>query len=311
MRHEKRAMRPSPFPIDANRQNRFLRMIVLLCIDQPWIAALWLGGSAGRGEADQWSSVDLYLLIGDPPGLSQAQPQIRTMLDNLLPDGWSMLGLQNLEHTAVLEGISHAKLPTGVNQGGVRFRIAWTTPTMLARYRSWFGPAHLLWSRDDLADEITDVLAALLAAPVPRLNKGEPAAVQLGLTEFWRWLAGLPAVINRGEHLAAAALLHQARESLTDLVVALNGATRPLSLARVNPYLGPAQREAFEKTLPISAVDSESWIGQAVALIVLYRWYAPQLVDMYSVLYPAALETTVLALLSAEVAGWPARITTG
>ncbi len=96
---------------------------------------------------------------------------------------------------------------------------------------------------------------------------------------------------------------------LTDLVVALNGATRPASPTRINPYLGPAQRDAFEKTLRHTANHTESWIGQAVALIVLYRWYAPQLVEMYNLEYPTRLEESVLALLCVEVPGWPAHIT--
>ena len=106
----------------------------------------------------------------------------------------------------------------------------------------------------------------------------------------------------------AARHLDDARQVLIDLVVALNGADRPPSPSRVNQYLGPLQRDAFEKTLPVRAATAESWIGQAVALIVLYRWYAPQLVEIHPIDYPTALEKSVLALLSAEVDGWPAMV---
>ena len=53
------------------------------------------------------------------------------------------------------------------------------------------------------------------------------------------------------------------------------------------------------------------WVGQAVALVVLYRWYAPQLAERHSLLYPQMAEDTVLALLSAELENWPDRISTG
>jgi hypothetical protein len=151
----------------------------------------------------------------------------------------------------------------------------------------------------------------LLESSLPALAPPDVVGVEASLAHFWELLSYLPAALNRCEWLAAARLLENSRQVLIDLVIALNGARRSPSPARINPYLGPAQLEAFEKTLPISQPDSGAWIGQAVALIVLYRWYAPQLVEIHSLAYPDLLERTTLALLSAEVDGWPAMIQTG
>jgi len=301
-----RAFSLSPFLVDASRQSHFLRLIGPRLASQPWLSALWLGGSLARGDADRWSSVDLHLLVGDRQALSLAQSRLCALLDDLLPAGWTHYGRLDLGHTVGLDGFTHARLPAAANQGAVHFRLLWTTADALATHRACFGPARLLWSRDDLPVE----QQRLLAASLPTWPPVDPLSVRAGLADFWHFLTHLPAVVNRGEHLAAATLLANARAALIDLVVALNGATRPASPTRINPFLGPAQQDAFEKTLCLPAVHSENWIGQAVALIVLYRWYAPQVVEMYTLDYPTRLEETALALFSVEVPGWPARITT-
>ena len=299
------ALRPLPFPPDASRQNHFLSLIVPRLTALPWLSALWLGGSGARSDADRWSSVDLHFLALSRQELLLTPARIFALLDELFPAGWTNFGVQSQPHSVSLEGLTHGALPTVADAGGVYFRLLWTAADALPLHHATHGPLHLLYIRDDLPD----AQRALLTAPTPTLQKGDAEAVQAGLNHFWQLLAHLPAAVNRGEHLAAAALLHNVRAALTDLVVALNGATRPASPARINPFLGSAQRDAFEKTLRHSANETESWIGQAVALIVLYHWYAPQLAELYSLDYPTRLEESVLALLSVEVPGWPAHIT--
>lgn len=306
MTHKHASLPPITFPNHASRQHHFWYRIGPRLLALPWLAALWLGGSLARRDADRWSSFDLHLLLAENADLPLAEPQLCALLDELFPDGWTCFGAQSLAHTTLLEGMTHARLPAAANEGALLFRLFWTTPDHLAAHLAGYGAISPLWARDDLPGD----QQALLHTPLATLQAGNPSAVQSDLIAFWRSLALLPAALNREEHLAASALLGSTRAVLTALVVALNGATRPPSPARINPYLGPAQREAFEKTLRQSATQTESWIGQAVALVVLYRWYAPQLAEMYSLPYPTDLERTVLALLSAEVPGWPARITT-
>jgi len=274
----------------------------------PGLSALWLGGSAARDDADAWSSVDLHLLLRMDGDVSQTAARLSTLLDGLFPAGWTEFAAPNQPSNSI-EGFTHSRAESSPQEGAVYFRLLWTTPDDLTSHRARHGPVRLLWAADDLPA----ARAGLLFAPVPALQAADASAVQAGLIGFWQMLAHLPAAINRREELAAAALLHNARQHLTDLVVALNGATRPPTPARINRYLGPAQQDAFEKSLgqnPGQTLGAEGWIGQAVALIVLYRWYAPQLVEIHKLIYPTALEKTVLALLSTEVSGWPAQITT-
>lgn len=294
------------FPAEASRQNEFINRLEPGLLKQSWLSALWLGGSGAQGHADRWSSVELHFLVTSAAEMSLIPGRLNSLLNEALPTGWTTFGLQQTVHTFSLEGLTHARLPDAANRGGVYFRLLWTEPDALAFHCARYGIRRLLW----MGGNLPAAQQALLQTPGTRLEKATASDVQVGLISFWQQLAHLPAALNRQEHLAAVALLQQARLHLTDLVVALNGATRPPSPARINPYLGPAQQEAFEKSLHQTPVFAESWIGQAVALIVLYRWYAPQLVEIYNLAYPTALEETVLALLSSEVSGWPARITT-
>lgn len=306
MSNNSRGLDLSSLPAEAGRQIEFVNLLGPRLIGQPWLAALWLGGSGAQGNADRWSSVDLHFLVTSAQEMALLPGRLESLLDEALSAGWTSFGLQQTLHTASLQGLTHARLPDAANRGAVYFRLFWTEPDGLALHCTGHGARRLLW----MADDLPAAQGALLQTAGVPLQKAEALAIQSALIGFWQPLAHLSAAVNRQEHLAAVALLQQARTQLTDLVVALNGASRPSLPTRINPYLGPAQQDAFEKTLGQSDSLGESWIGQAVALIVLYRWYAPQLVEIHNLAYPAALEETVLALLSAEVSGWPARITT-
>lgn len=155
--------------------------------------------------------------------------------------------------------------------------------------------------------------------PDPRwpdpLHRPDPTHVAALLRDFWRELAALPDLLHREEHLLCAASTHALRSCVVEMMLALNGIAYPRDTRHLNLYLGPSQRAALEKTLyspaPTGHTPAESiWIGQAVALVVIYRWYAPQLMTAYQVAYPASAETQTLALLQEKLPNWPSSITT-
>lgn len=293
------------FPKEASRQRRFVRLLEAQLAAQAWLAALWLGGSAARGEADRWSSVEIHCLVATRADLPHTYTRLTALLDELFPLGWTSFGVESTIDSVSIDGFTHSRLPAAADDGAVYFRLMWTGPDEMGLHRLRHGPLRLIWQRQADPAGLSE-----LALTGPKYEPGHPASVQAGLIGFWQLLTRLPALINRGEHLAASALLSDLRLLLVDLVAALNGVSRPPLPTRINDFLGPAQQEAFEKSLHQPGLSSESWIGQAVALIVLYRWYAPQLAEMYNTAYPTHLEESVLALLSAEVPGWPALITT-
>jgi hypothetical protein len=141
------------------------------------------------------------------------------------------------------------------------------------------------------------------------LHPADPARIDTQLAQFWHMLARLPDLAQRQEHLLAADLMSALRRIVLELMLALNGVAFPENTLHLNTYLSSTQRAAIEKTLLAPTVTTESWIGQAVALVVIYRWYAPQLIARYALAYPQAAEEAAQAALR-RLPGWPLTITT-
>ncbi len=142
------------------------------------------------------------------------------------------------------------------------------------------------------------------------LQHPEPARVAWLLEAFWQNLDELPALLQRQEHLLAAECIASLRALILEMMLALNGIRRPERTRHLNTYLSDSQRAALEKTLLVPRVNPESWIGHAVALVVIYRWYAPQLVDRYQIPYPQAVEQAVWQRLERALPDWPRQVRT-
>lgn len=136
------------------------------------------------------------------------------------------------------------------------------------------------------------------------------AAVEANLGKFWQLLQPMPELLQRQEHLLAEHLTTQLRSVIIEMMLALNGIQWPSGTQHLNGYLSASQRAALEKTLMAPTVSGESWLGRAVALVVIYRWYAPQLVEKFAVPYPQALETEVWQCLQRDLPDWPLTVTT-
>lgn len=143
-----------------------------------------------------------------------------------------------------------------------------------------------------------------------KLSRAETSDVTHLLAGFWLRLAELADLVNAQEHLLCAELTAGLRETVVDMVLALNGIERPPATRNLNSYLSAKQRVALEKTLLAPATSGDTWIAQAVALVVVYRWYAPQLVEAYGCAYPGDLEEATLRRLSDALPNWPRAITT-
>ncbi|HXF62390.1 MAG TPA: hypothetical protein VNK95_12280 [Caldilineaceae bacterium] len=143
------------------------------------------------------------------------------------------------------------------------------------------------------------------------LHPPDPAAVQMLLERFWDDLVELADLLPRQELLLAAERVARLRATVLAMMLALNGIERPPATRHLNGYLGPSQRAALEKTLVAPTGAAEDWLGQAVALVVIYRWYAPQLVERYQLRYPSDREAAVWATLRDALPAWPQAVTTG
>jgi hypothetical protein len=139
-----------------------------------------------------------------------------------------------------------------------------------------------------------------------------PAHIQDLLDSFWTELAVLADLLPRRQFLLAAEQLHSLRQVILHLMLALNGIQRPAT-RDLNTYLSANQRAVLEKSLLLPSVDYPAWIdtliGQAVSLVVIYRWYAPQLVAKHNLRYPRAQEQAAWVTLVENLPSWPQSIT--
>ena len=143
------------------------------------------------------------------------------------------------------------------------------------------------------------------------LSRPDPARVQQLLDNFWETLATLPDLLQRAEWLLCAHACAWLRGIVIEMMLALNGIAWPESTRHLNHYLGESQREALNKTLIVPVPGRDPWVGQAVALLVIYRWYAPQLLAEHpQLIYPSVREAATLASLAAALPDWPETITT-
>jgi hypothetical protein len=290
------------------RQQACLALFLAVLAETPDVEAAWLEGSYAQGQADAWSDLNLGVAIRDAGhdatvealghGLAAACPLAWCRLEQGDPPTWLGLTEWPVEGSEVSGAVA-----TGIDEaGGVRFTLACRRMSELGADLFRRTPARMLHGNLPIRPDP--------AVSPSGLQPPDPDRVQFLLEEFWRLMALMPALLNRQEHLLAVANLSRSRQVLEELVVALNGATRPPASTRLNEFLGPSQREAFEKTLVARRTGVATWIGMAVGQIVLYRWYSPQLVERYGLDYPHALERTVLALLKHDLPDWPARIST-
>jgi hypothetical protein len=143
-----------------------------------------------------------------------------------------------------------------------------------------------------------------------QLQRATAPDVEALLARFWQLLRRLPDLLQRQEHLLAEHLTTDLRGVIIELMLALNGIQWPVGTSHLNSYLSDSQRAALEKTLTTPTVSAESWIGRAVALVVIYRWYAPQLIEKFALVYPQQLEDEVWLLLQREAPDWPLTVTT-
>ncbi len=143
-----------------------------------------------------------------------------------------------------------------------------------------------------------------------RLQPPSPRRVEQLLHHFWSTLQSIGELLAKDELLLVNEKTHQLHKIVLEMMLALNGIQRPPDTEDMNGYLSADQRAAIEKTMILPSVEAGGWIGQAVSLVTIYRWYAPQLTDKFSLAYPLALEELVQAKLTQLLPDWPQGITT-
>lgn len=204
-----------------------LARLVALLEAEPLVLGAWLYGSHGRGEADAYSDLDVWVVTGDVDALLARWP--------VLARGLGPLAL--FEPLQRIPGFRHIR----TDWSGLDVWISPVTGLADRDARS----VRLLLDRGGLAGRV----------PAVRPDPGPDVDKAAGLThEFLRMLGHLPAVLARGDVLYAVSLAQVLRLQLIELMLCDLRLADPGGSGHSYRRL-PAERRAALLALPVAGND--------------------------------------------------------
>ncbi|WP_135229570.1 hypothetical protein [Deinococcus fonticola] len=137
-------------------------------------------------------------------------------------------------------------------------------------------------------------------APRPTPEAAGARALSV-ISEFWRCLSLLPAVIGRGEWLMAFQGLSVELGLVTELLMLAAGAVRDRGVKNLNEYLPHDLREALERAVLPPSMTPPHLARAHLHLTEIVKIHGRQAAQALDFPYPAALEETVMHYVHAEL----------
>lgn len=245
----------------------FLAALSAKAAADPRIRAVWLEGSLGRGDADEYSDLDLHVALTE----AADGPDWEEWLGDLTP-----LVLFDLRFGGAMV---HA-----LGEGGLRLDL-WP--------QRGTGEIRLDPQRVRVLHAQPDVLRLDLVTPAPAPELQAERALAL-IREFWRCLSLLPAVLGRGEWLVAFQGLAVELGLVTELLLLEQGVTRDKGVKNLNAFLPAHLREQLEYGILPEALNAEALSAAHLRLADLVQLHGPRAAETLGFTYPQALEDAVL-----------------
>jgi predicted nucleotidyltransferase len=249
--------------------------LVAACEDEPSIVAAWVGGSLARETADDWSDIDLHVLVshGDEFGT-----RIADWFGRAMP--------------AVL-----ADAIPGVPGGFLFVTPDWIHVDVIVHDAADFAqddfPARVLLDPEGLVREIPASAEQMVGAPYFPHDQVRLYLYFLGVTVT---------VVRRREWLALAQGAAGFRDSLLiPLMLAENGVRKTDGAKRLNRYLTDEQIAALQAIPPIGS-DPEQLLEAHTAIAREYLTRGRRLAAALQEPWPTALEQASLGLWRRELA---------
>ena len=256
------------------RLRESLAALVTSCQDDTSISAAWVGGSLARDTADDWSDIDLHVLVADPEEFGSGIADwfartLPTVLADQIPGvpGGFLFVTPDWVHVDVIvhgsQGFSQADFPA----------------------RVLFDPRGLLRDIPGSAEQMV----------------GEPYFPDDQIRLYLYFMGVTVTVIHRGEWLALAQGAAGFRDSLLiPLMLAENGVRKTDGAKRLNRYLTAEQIAALHGIPPVGS-DPEQLIGAHTAIAREYLARARRLAALLDEPWPTALERASLDLWRREL----------
>lgn len=256
------------------RQN-FLARLQAKAEADPRIRALWLEGSLGRGNADQFSDVDVHVLLGEADALAFKSEA----------EGW----LNDVRPLVLCKLLFGGNMVNGLTVDGLRLDLWPHAGDTIS-----LDPAKV-----KVLHQLDGAVQLVAAAEAPA--QSGPQALAL-LQEFWRCISLLPSVIGRRERLVAVQGLAVELSLVSELLLLGAGVVRDRGVKHLNAYLPEADRRALEANILPTALSEEALAAAHLRLARLVQQRGPKIAAQHGVDYPTALERVVLETVHAQLA---------
>lgn len=248
--------------------------LTIACARDPRIRAAWVGGSLARGTADDWSDIDLHLLVDDSAAFCDG---IEDWITAILPK-------------ALLDPIP------GVPGGYLYITPDWVHVDLIVHATQGFVqgelPVRVVHDPDQLVREV---------AARPDEMQGEPY-LPIAQVKLYLYFMGVAVtVIKRAEWVACRQGVTGFRDNLLiPLMLAENGIRKSDGAKRLNRYLTAEQIAALDAVTPTGS-DPEDLVAAHIALAADYLARARRLAQHSEEPWPSALEQATLDLWEREL----------
>jgi predicted nucleotidyltransferase len=251
-----------------------LAALVDACEDEPVILAAWVGGSLARDTADDWSDIDLHLLV---TAREEFGSLITAWFEEKMP-------------------AAHADAIHGVPGGFIFVTPDWVHVDVIVHGAEDFEqdefPARVLLDRQGLLHDVPSRAEEML---------GEPYLPEGQIDLFIYFMGVTVTVIHRKEWLALAQGAAGFRDRmLIPLMLGENGVRKTDGAKRLNRYLTEEQITAI-KDLPSIGSEPEQLIEAHTAIAREYLTRARRLTALLGEQWPEAFERASLDLWRREL----------
>lgn len=246
-----------------------LRVVELLRAE-PRVLAAWLYGSHGRGEADEYSDLDVWVVTED--------------VDGLLADWPTLAG--GLGEVVLTEPIRGQPAIRSILADWTHYDVWISSPAEVPRRSA--GTVRLLFDRAGLTQRLQPHAAR---APLD-------VAKARGLTvEFLRAMGNLPTVLHRGDPLYAVSAAQLARLMLVELMLTELRLVDPGGAAHQYRALPAERRHAL---LALPAVEN-TLISARESQLECLRLFVPLARQLCGEEFPEPLYQAVGKLFTSEL----------
>jgi len=239
--------------------------LVESCSADERIAAVFLGGSHARGEADEHSDIDLCVIVRD-----DAYDDIVSGRDRFV---------RALGEPLFLEDFGHDHMAFAILTDGTELELHFVRLGELASIRS--GPHRVLL-------DIGGVLAGR-EFPLPEVDPAVRAEqLREILAWFWHDLAHFTTAIGRGQLWWAAGQLEQLRGCCVNLVrIEQGGASEGEPYWKLDEEMATPPLDALRSTFV--PMDRDELLRAGREVLAYFRERAPIVAQANGLSYPAAL----------------------